>query len=624
MKLCENCIVGKYVPIYRPRLHNWQFGKVMQYREETYEHEVCFQNGEYDVTTIDKSPYASYLFDLQRYNHHDHHVHNHHVHDHHHKKRKVTTDDSFAARQHHPNNPEEIIPLPPSIRRHSHHQSLNRHNQYSPVRTGNNCNKHHRVVHSDPSSLSPHLVVEPMKLKATNPGAISSRTKSEEEFMTELSSNDFWKDRDNIMGNHHHHHSRSEPFSSSDIRTFIPPLPDEQTPELSSVANSFDMFEVSDLSTPGRCGNTSSLRENDKSFSTPNFSSSSSSYTSRENRYSLPYLPKPTPDYTTPSRSSHYSSEIYNNDPYVGNTITPPSAQENHQDQRMTESHKRKHSAISSCLKNKKSTKGANKNRKSPSPSPERQGKVVPRLWSHEEDEILLRTIDSLPKPIKWPTVAMNLPNRSGKQCRERFLNHLNPNLKVSEWSIEEDVMIFHLYSRFGTQWSKMSSLIPGRTDNSIKNRFHHLRRKADKDTKNQKIHNNSMGRSISQKLQQKIEKRHEEYNRDSTAFQKKISQVVGINVYKLMQAEEKAQHHPNVLSSVTDNKTFRKAKSTGEQCKRCNLFLPSRQCGTTICIETGWCFSCSHLPAFVARENLRDSLWLRGQEKQEKELLSM
>jgi hypothetical protein len=98
------------------------------------------------------------------------------------------------------------------------------------------------------------------------------------------------------------------------------------------------------------------------------------------------------------------------------------------------------------------------------------------RAWTEEEDSILRGLIEA--NGIgKWTSIANSLPGRSGKQCRERWHNHLSPDVKKGEWDDEEDALIVGLQAKYGNLWSQFTPFLSGRTDNSIKNRFHVLQR---------------------------------------------------------------------------------------------------------------------------------------------------
>ena len=96
---------------------------------------------------------------------------------------------------------------------------------------------------------------------------------------------------------------------------------------------------------------------------------------------------------------------------------------------------------------------------------------IAKSTWSKDEDDILTEIVRQNGAK-NWTNVAKSLPGRIGKQCRERWHNHLDPNISKRKWTQEEDMLIVKLHLLHGNRWCDIAKQVVGRTDNAIKNRF--------------------------------------------------------------------------------------------------------------------------------------------------------
>jgi hypothetical protein len=90
--------------------------------------------------------------------------------------------------------------------------------------------------------------------------------------------------------------------------------------------------------------------------------------------------------------------------------------------------------------------------------------------WQPHEDALI---VHMAAQGDKWAEIASRLPGRIGENVRERYVNVLDPRLKKTPWTDEEDRILFENQRVLGNKWSEIRKLIPGRSENSIKNRYH-------------------------------------------------------------------------------------------------------------------------------------------------------
>lgn len=100
------------------------------------------------------------------------------------------------------------------------------------------------------------------------------------------------------------------------------------------------------------------------------------------------------------------------------------------------------------------------------------------KKFTPEEDQIIFEFVGDNKYP-NWNELAALIPGKTGRQCRERYQNYLDPNLNKDPWTPEEDRLLLELYRVHGANWSIICLNFKGRTNNAVKNRFNtHLKNK--------------------------------------------------------------------------------------------------------------------------------------------------
>jgi hypothetical protein len=97
--------------------------------------------------------------------------------------------------------------------------------------------------------------------------------------------------------------------------------------------------------------------------------------------------------------------------------------------------------------------------------------------WTPQEDHRLIQAVQNVGRS-NWRIVADALSGRTGKQCRERWLNHLAPSVIRETWTPREDAILLESQKVKGNSWASIAQFLPGRSPSHVKNRWAYLCRR--------------------------------------------------------------------------------------------------------------------------------------------------
>jgi hypothetical protein len=116
------------------------------------------------------------------------------------------------------------------------------------------------------------------------------------------------------------------------------------------------------------------------------------------------------------------------------------------------------------------------------------------RIFTPQDDEELRNLVNTFGES-SWTDIAIGMPlGFSSRQCRERWRNYASPSLHNQLWTDEDDRKLIDEFARLGPRWVMIAEAFPGRSGNTVRNRYFLLKRKKDRQQKGAELAQSAYG----------------------------------------------------------------------------------------------------------------------------------
>jgi hypothetical protein len=107
-------------------------------------------------------------------------------------------------------------------------------------------------------------------------------------------------------------------------------------------------------------------------------------------------------------------------------------------------------------------------------------GRFFKNKFTPEEDAALLQLVTRF-GTTDWKKIATYMPTRNVRQCRERYKNYLDPELRQGAWTHDEDMLLIEQFTEHGAKWNTIAQAFINRSDLALRNRWQVLERRMTK-----------------------------------------------------------------------------------------------------------------------------------------------